>query len=350
MKSEYVRSIGIVALLVVLAQFPVAQEVEHVQSIGFDSTYQVGDQHGYGVSDRGFAPISYAVREPEPVSSVGTRSLGTSWGGAEFKAIYEYQWIVPAFRWGRSTLFADTNVTIRSRTGVSPISASQGVRVTATPIAFLNAYAGASIATGWNLGVLRGLGKVDRATGEVDDRSFPGVVTRAVLGGTFQFDVAAVIPGQWNHIVIVVSPQFTHSALSSAGGSSPWSFENDDGANYNGWSRQVTAILGYQPPFSSISTAGLLYDSDELIGSAVARAEESALAPFDAGFRTDRFGLLIDLRLGESRRHSVTVIPQIQRNRLISDETVFNAGLQRRETVGSYWDFYRVVLRYRLRI
>lgn len=350
MKLQHVRRIGIGALLIVAAQFSVAQEVEHVQSIGFDSTYQVGDQQGYGVSDGGVAPISYAVREPEPVSRGGSRSLGTSWGGAEFKAIYEYQWIVPAFRWGGDALFADTNVTIRSRTGMSPISASQAVGVTATPIAFLNAYAGASIATGWNLHVLNGLGKVDRATGEVDDGSFSGVVTRAVLGGTFQFDVAAVIPGQWNHVVIVVSPQFTYSELSSADSTTAWSFENDEGANYNGWSRQITAILGYQPPFSSISTVGLLYDSEELIGSAVARAEESAFAPFDAGFRTDRFGLLIDLRLGGLRRHSVTVIPQIQRNRLISDETVFNAGLQRRETIGSYWDFYRIVLQYRFRI
>ena len=142
----------------------------------------------------------------------------------------------------------------------------------------------------------------------------------------------------------------TSVALSSADAGTAWSFENDEGANYNGWSRQLTAILGYQPPVPSVSTVGVLYDSEQLIGSAVDRAAESASAEFAAGFRTDRLGLLVDLRLGASRRHSVTVIPQIQRNRLVSEATVFNAGLQRRETVGSYWDFYRVVLQYRLKV
>ncbi len=329
---------------------PVAQEIEQTQSIGFDSTYQVGDQQGFGVSDGAVAPISYEVREPENPSAPGSRSLGTTWGGAEFKAMYDHQWIVPALRWTPHRLFADNNITIMSRTGISPISATQALRVTATPVALLKVYAEASIGTGWNLQVIDGLGEVDPDTGEIDDRSFPGVVTRGALGGTFQFDLAAVFPGEWNHVVIALTPQFTYSALSSVDGGTAWSFENDEGDNYNGWSRQFTTILGHQPPYPSVSTVGLLYESEQLFGTAVDQAEETASANFEAGFRTDRLGLLIDLRLGSSRRHAVTVVPQIQRNRLVSEATVFKAGLQRRETVGSYWDFYRVVLQYRLRV
>ncbi|MEX2444115.1 MAG: hypothetical protein WD492_10940 [Alkalispirochaeta sp.] len=253
-----------------------AEEMEQIRSLGFDATYQVGDQQGVGVDDGGFAPISYAVRESPYADGSGTRPVGTGWGGVEFKAFYEHRWVIPALRWGSGKLFADNNISVRSRTGVSPISATQEIRITATPVAFLNAYAGASIGTGWNVQVFDGLGEVDPDTGEIDDASFPGAVVRAFTGGTLQFDLAAVFPGEWNHVVTVVSPQFTYSALSSAGSAAAWSFENDEGTNYNGWTRHLTAVLGYQPPFPIVGTVDVLFESEQLVGSAVDRAEESA--------------------------------------------------------------------------
>ena len=329
---------------------PIAQQIEQRSTIGFDSTYQVGDQQGFGVSDGGFAPVSYAVRESTAAGGAGSRSLGTTWGGAEFKARYEHQWVFPAFRWSKSALAAENNITVGAVTGVSPISATQELRVTATPVAFLQAHGGASIGSGWNLQVFDGLGAVDPETGEVESTSFSGAVIRAFLGGTFQFDLAAVLPGAWNHVVTVVSPQFVYSTLSSANATTAWSFENDEGANYNGWTRRLTAVLGHQPPLPTVETIGVLYESEQLVGSALERARKSATEAFDPGFRTDRWGLLVNLVLGADRSHSITVIPQIQRNRLASEETVFNAGVQRRETVGSYWDFYRVVVQYRFRL
>jgi hypothetical protein len=148
----------------------------------------------------------------------------------------------------------------------------------------------------------------------------------------------------------MVSPRFTYGVLSSVDPTTAWSFENDAGVNYNGWSRQVTAVLGYQPPIPAVGTLGLLYESEQLLGDALERAEESASGDFEPAFRTDRVGLLIRLRLGDNGAHSLSVIPQIQRNRLPSDSTIFNASVQRRDTVGSYWDFYRVAAQYRFRL
>ena len=49
-----------------------------------------------------------------------------------------------------------------------------------------------------------------------------------------------------------------------------------------------------------------------------------------------------------NEEHSLTIVGQFRRNRLASEDTIFLQGVQRRETVGGYWDFYRVAVQYRL--
>lgn len=326
---------------------PAVAEVEQQRSTGFDFAYYPGDQQGRDVSDGGFAPLSYQVAEPDGGVGDGQRSLGTTWGNVELKGYYQHSWIIPALRWSDGALAANNNVTIRSTTGVSPISFTQEVRAIATPVALLQFFGGGLVGTGWNLQLFDGLGTVDTTNGEVDPGSFEGVVLRGFVGGTFQFDLAAVVPGEWNHVVTVISPQWTYSTFTGAENNQPWTFEADDGTNYNGWRYKTTAFLGYQPPLPRLRTIGLLYEGEQTVGAALDHARETAPADFDPGFRTDKLGLVMNFVLGDEELHSLTVLPQLQRNRLPSDATIFNDGAQRRETIGSYWDFFRVAVQYR---
>lgn len=341
---------SITILLVLVLNAPVfAQdtEVEQTSSVGFDFAYYPGDQEGYNVTDGGFAPLSYTTVEPDGGAADDQRELGTTWGNVELKGYYQHSWIVPTLQWGAGALTEGNNLTIRSTTGVSPISATQELRATLTPIAFLQFTAGGFIGTGWNLQIFDGLGEVDMTDGSVDSASLEGAVLRGFAGGTFQFDLAAIFPGEWNHVITVFSPLWTYSTLTGADRDSAWSFEADGGTNYRGWKFKTTAVLGYQPPFEALTIVGILYEGDQLIGAAVDRARAAAPEDFDPGFRTDRLALLANFALGDDQRHSLTVLPQFQRNRLPSEATIFNEGVQRRETVGSYWDFYRVALQYR---
>lgn len=335
------------AALALGAVMSVAAEVEVSRSAGFDLAYYPGDQQGFGVDEGGFAPITFETRESPAGTADGERVLGTTWGGVEAKGYYIQSWRIPALRWGEGALTADNNLTIRSATGVSPISVTQDLRVVAQPIAVLQFSAGALLGTGWNVQLFDGLGEVSLEDGQVDDSSFEGLVFRGSLGGTFQFDLAAVVPGEWNHVVTVISPQWTYNALTSADRGDPWSFEADGGTNYNGWTYKTTAFLGHQPPWDLLSTVGVLYEGQQLVGAAVNDAAESAPADFDPGFRDDRIGLVVNLTPGDRQQHSWTILTQFRRDRLADETTVFNAGAQRRETVGGYWDFYRVAVQYR---
>jgi len=237
-------------LATIFAATAVSQEHTVVQtsSVGFDFAYYPGDQEGSGIADGGFAPLSYTTVEPDGGAKDDERELGTTWGNVELKGYYQHAWIIPALRWGDGALAQGNNLTIRSTTGVSPISVTQEVRTILTPIAFLQFNAGGFIGTGWNLQIFDGLGEVDLADGSVDSGSFEGAVLRGSVGGTFQFDFAAIFPGEWNHVVTVFSPQWTYSALTGANKDAAWSFEADDGSNYRGWEFTTTAVLGYQPP------------------------------------------------------------------------------------------------------
>ncbi len=338
------------ALLAIMVAVPLtaqAPRIEQTSSVGFDFAYYPGDQEGYNVSDGGFAPLSYTTVEPDGGAADDQRELGTTWGGVELKGYYQHSWIVPTLRWSDGPVAAGNNVTVRATTGVSPVSVTQEVQAILTPIAFLQFTAGGSIGTGWSLQTFDGLGEVNMTDGSVDSSSFEGAVVRGFAGGTFQFDLAAIFPGEWNHVITAFSPLWTYSTLTGADRDRAWAFEADGGTNYRGWKFKTTAVLGYQPPGDALTIVGILYEGDRLIGDAVDRARAAAPADFDPGFRTDRLALLANFALGDEQRHSLTVLPQFQRNRLVGETTIFNAGAQRRETVGSYWDFYRVAVQYR---
>jgi len=98
-----------------------------------------------------------------------------------------------------------------------------------------------------------------------------------------------------------------------------------------------------------------MYEGERLVGAAVDRARAAAPADFDAGFRTDRLALLANLaprgtrQRGDVRRdrHTLTVVAQVERDRLPSAATLYNEGVQRRDTIGGYWSFHRLAVQYR---
>jgi hypothetical protein len=70
-------------------------------------------------------------------------------------------------------------------------SVNANFKATLNPVAFLKFEAGAGIGTGWDVGFI-GLAINDK--GNIEPQNFGGVVYRAWVAGTFQFDLAASCP------------------------------------------------------------------------------------------------------------------------------------------------------------
>jgi len=357
MKRPVVRKtfVLIVSVWLFAAVVSSAEEVQRSTSFSVEGAYYLPDNKGYGVDDGGFAPITYS-----PVSLPGTfasipgpseddegRDLGSSWGPAEIQALITHRIAVP-FLAGSGALTSGNNVTFALTGALTPVSARLEVQAKLTPIAFLNIYAGGMIGTGWDIGLFNGMGLNAGGSGVAQSASFQGVVVKSQIGGTFQFDLAAVVPGEWTHVVTMISPELEYAAFSGAEEGEAWLWEADDAENFNGFKFNGAYFLGYQMPLV-LNTVGVLVETEQNLGYV------KELSPMAAeGWGSDHVQItvspLFNFTLSDSS--SLAVLLQLRRERLYkeSDESIFANYYENRHAVGTYWDFYRIAFSYSLQL
>jgi len=203
----------------------------------------------------------------------GAALAGTLWGQADegaarLKSVVEVQAstrpelksrfietaTLPVFA-GSGPFTKGNNLQASLAAGVTPVTLNLGADFTLTPIAFLQLKAGGLFGSGWNIFGWNGMG-ITSADGNnkriVTGDPFGGLVWNAYGGATLQFDLGAVIPGDWNHIVFQGYGEMRYKAYTQAGGNDSWVYENDDGDNFNGWVNYESLILGYQMPLSPV--------------------------------------------------------------------------------------------------
>jgi hypothetical protein len=314
-----------------------ADGMERSTSFTVEGAYSPSDNYGYGVSDGGFAPISYDPVENTVFSSPPDdgRDLGSSWGSAKIQVLLTHRIAMPILV-GTGPLTSGNNIAFAFTGALSPVSARFETQITLTPIAFLNVFAGTMIGTGWDIGIFNGMGLNADGSGVPESESFQGIVSNLWVGGTFQFDLTAVVPGDWTHVVVLVRPKLQYSFFSGAEKDEAWMWEADDGENFNGFQFHGTYFLGYQMPLV-LDTAGLLVETIQNLGYV------KDLSPMDTGgWGSDHVLItlspLFSFTLSDSS--TLTVLFQFRRERLF-DET---------SAIGTYWDFYRIVFSYSQRL
>ena len=164
------------------------------------------------------------------------------------------------FLQGSGPLTSGNNIRTDITAEFSPVSMAGLGSVIWTPIAFLELDAGGRLGTGWNMALGNGIG-FNRPIGvfggtprkaEIDGDPFDGLQWSAWFGGAFQFDLAAVFPGDWNHVILRAYDELKYSAYTRAGNNESWILENDDADNMNGWTWYGSLVLGYQMPLSPV--------------------------------------------------------------------------------------------------
>ena len=167
----------------------------------------------------------------------------------EIKFGFTQNYIFP-FMQGESPLTSDNNINIALTGEISPLTLNVNAKAVWTPIAFLQFSAGGLIGTGWNIGELTGIGlntNVGNASVR-DGGAFDGIHFKALFGGTFQFDLAAIFPGEWNHVVLQTYHEINYMGYSRANTGQSWFYENDSGENMNGFNYYGNLVIGYQMP------------------------------------------------------------------------------------------------------
>jgi len=178
------------------------------------------------------------------------------------------QYFTFPFLQGESPLTEDNNIRLALTATATPVSLGALVGAVWTPVAFFQINAGGLIGSGWNVTALGataygiGLNKPDsKGRSQNVGNAFDGMHWNLHTGGTIQFDLAALIPGDWNHVVVKIDQSIIHKGNTHAKKHEAWYFENDEGENTNGFNYYGGYIIGYQMPIF-LNMVALFVESD----------------------------------------------------------------------------------------
>jgi hypothetical protein len=218
---------------------------------------------------------------------------------------------------GDHFLFSGNNLAANLTANVSPLSMNAGAEAVLTPIALAQIKAGAQGGSGWNIpGLGNGLAvnhrRTDDAGRSFNDRTgspFEGLVWKVYGGGVLQFDLAAVLPGDWNHILFQTYQEVNYRANTAAAPNQLWEYENEGGLLRNGLNYYASYVIGYQLPASRfLNMVGFMgemelklkdnldYDAASRAGSGYDKPEWKLSALYNTGI-TEKFGVTFILQL-----------------------------------------------------
>ena len=172
----------------------------------------------------------------------------------EVKIGYTHRFIFP-FLQGGNPLTEGNNINLSLTAEATPISVNALLNAVWTPIAFIELAAGGRVGSGWHLKLfdddIYGIGlNVPGAGGkaEYEGSDFDALLWKLHFGGAFQFDLAAIFPGDWNHVVFRTYHEINYHANTRAKKDQSWYYEGGDGENCNGFNYYGNFLLGYQMP------------------------------------------------------------------------------------------------------
>jgi len=172
----------------------------------------------------------------------------------EMKIGFTGRFLFP-FLQGKSPLTKDNNISLALTAELSPVYLNGIVEAVWTPIAFFQFAAGGRIGSGWIIELFDskiygiGINRPDaEGKAEQNGQAFDGLLWKVQTGAALQADLAAVFPGDWNHIVARSYHGINYKGYTRAAANESWYYEDEDGENCNGFNYYGNFLLGYQMP------------------------------------------------------------------------------------------------------
>jgi hypothetical protein len=256
---------------------------------------------------------------------------------------------------GEHFLFSGNNLAVNLTGNVSPLSMNAIAEAVLTPIAVAQIKAGAQGGSGWNIpGLGNGLAINRRsatAGGSENNRTgspFEGLVWKAYGGGVLQFDLAAVLPGYWNHLLFQTYHEVNYRANTKAAADQLWEYEADGGFYRNGLNYYANAVIGYQLPASRfLNLIGFMgeveiklrdqlnYDSKSREDSGYDKPEWKLSALYNIGI-TQRLGLTFIFQMETDLNYTAASGERYYLDRQLDDKTPVLFNFYRIVTIFSW--------------
>ena len=259
----------------------------------------------------------------------------------EAKVSLKQTFVFP-FLQGESFLTENNNVKTDFILELSPISLNVLTNAIWTPIAFFELSAGSLLGSGWNVNLfgtdIYGIGIHKRGTdgkGEIEGKTFEGAFAKVNGGAALQFDLFAIFPGDWNHILFRTYHEINYKAFSNAKNEETWVFENENRENRNGFNYYASYVLGYQMPIR-LNLLGLMAEMDLFLYNTPNRN--------DWGDNIGRWTFSLIGNVEITPRFNTAIIVQTRTKRNYDDESLFYQDRKINGANPQRLEFYRVAL------
>ncbi|MCR4712870.1 MAG: hypothetical protein K5751_00655 [Treponemataceae bacterium] len=310
------------ALIFVLCFVPVnAEEPSSSMDLVTDFTIWPQNLPIYGEMSDHFAPITAIYQE------------------VELRSIFSYYYTIPV-PFGTNPLVSGNNVRLVGSVELTPVSLALEPYVEFTPVAFLVFSSGLKIGTGWQFIGINGLASYDDAIGKyVPATPFGDWYFRVWMQGLFQFDLAAVLPGDWNHVVTQSSYRVMYTNSTSAESKELWGWQGS-GELVDGWEFYSSIVLGYQMPLV-IQMAGIQFEFSGYYDPDGIKPEYRA---FKNDFTTVQINPLAIFQFNE--HHSLTLMLNFCTRRAFDRAPGENETKVNLNYTSAEWIFRRIAFRY----
>ena len=241
---------------------------------------------------------------------------------------------------GTNPLVKGNNVTITPALELSPVTLMPQFFVAFTPIAFLKFTASAKIGTGWDFIGIKGMGDLDSAeNGYKSLTPFKNYFYEFRLSNLFQFDVGAIVPGDWTHVVMQASYDILYTGLTGVENGTPWIWQAS-GEKANGWNYYSQIILGYQMPLV-LQTVGLQF---ELSGYYDEASFDAKYLDWNPSFMRVNINPICILKFNEN--HALTIQTRFSSRRGFSSDKGSSATNFNLDYNGREWWLERIAFSY----
>ncbi len=193
---------------------------------------------------------AYYPDSPKVAGGTHFAPITGPYSGFEIRTVGTYNYVIP-LPLSSHPLMRGSSLTLSPALELAPITFSPKFDVAFSPAAFLVFYAGGKIGTGWNIDPLgaKGLAVFNEATGDYESVvPFASYMYQWHLEGLFQFDLAAVLPGEWNHVVMQARYKFLYENLLNVGGHQEFWRWQGTLEKASGWQYLSSIVVGYQMP------------------------------------------------------------------------------------------------------
>ncbi len=167
--------------------------------------------------------------------------------GIELRETATYKYNIPV-PFGDNFLVSGNYLNLCGDFSLTPVNFDLKAYAEFSPVAFLVFSLGAKSGTGWNLMGMDGMSKYNNKNGKYDALDpFGCWFYEFNFQSLFQFDAAAIFPGDWNHVVFLALYDIRYTGLSAVDNGTPWAWQ----ITYelaNGWNYYSCALIGYQMP------------------------------------------------------------------------------------------------------